>query len=215
MVLDKGAEMLYTMSNKEWMVVIMQVLKDEIQERILDASQKLFLQYGYEKTSIEKIARQAKISKSNLYNYFKSKDEIFNKLTDQVAYEFRKIIEFFSSNRFEPKFSASGFEEMMTNEIFKLVSQNREGLLLLVFCAQGTKYESLKDELVGIIAKKFKTDYKAYFPADDNVVLIITQNLFDGITNLTMRSQSDEILKQDLHRLIHYHSKGFSALISD
>lgn len=215
MVLDKGAEMLYTMSNKEWMVVIMQVLKDEIQERILDASQKLFLQYGYEKTSIEKIARQAKISKSNLYNYFKSKDEIFNKLTDQAAYEFRKIIEFFSSNRFEPKFSASGFEEMMTNEIFKLVSQNREGLLLLVFCAQGTKYESLKDELVGIIAKKFKTDYKAYFLADDNVVLIITQNLFDGITNLTMRSQSDEILKQDLHRLIHYHSKGFSALISD
>lgn len=192
----------------------MQVLKDEIQERILDASQKLFLQYGYEKTSIEKIARQAKISKSNLYNYFKSKDEIFNKLTDQAAYEFRKIIDFFSSNRFEPKFSASGFEEMMTNEIFKLVSQNREGLLLLVFYAQGTKYESLKDELVGIIAKKFKTDYKAHFPADDNVVLIITQNLFDGITNLTMRSQSDEILKQDLRRLIRYHSKGFSALIS-
>jgi len=155
------------------------------------------------------------ISKSNLYNYFKSKDEIFNELTDQAAYEFRKIIEFFFSNRFEPKFSASGFEKMMTNEIFKLVSQNREGLLLLVFCAQGTKYESLKDELVGIIAKKFKTDCKAYFPADDNVVLIITQNLFDGITNLTMRSQSDEILKQDLHRLIHYHSKGFSALISD
>lgn len=207
--------MLYTMPNKEWMVVIMQVLKDEIQERILDASQKLFLQYGYEKTSIEKIARHAKISKSNLYNYFKSKDEIFNKLTDQAAYEFRKIIEFFSSNRFESKFSASGFEEMMTNEIFKLVSQNREGLVLLVFCAQGTKHESLKDELVGIIAKKFRTDYKTYFPTEDNVVLIITQNLFDGITYLTMRSQSDEILKQDLHRLIHYHSKGFSALISD
>lgn len=73
----------------------MQVLKDEIQESILDASQKLFLQYGYEKTSIEKIAQQAKISKSNLYNYFKSKDEIFNRLTDKAAYEFRKLIEFF------------------------------------------------------------------------------------------------------------------------
>lgn len=215
MVLDKEEKVLYTILNKEWMVVIMQVLKEEIQERILDASQKLFLQYGYEKTSIEKIARQAKISKSNLYNYFKSKDDIFNKLTDQAAYEFREIIDFFSSNRFEPKFSVSGFEEMMTNEIFKLVSQNREGLLLLVFCAQGTRYVNLKDELVGIITKKFKADYKAYFPDDDNVVLIITQNLFDGITNLTMRSQSDEILKQDLRRLIHYHSKGFSALISD
>lgn len=73
----------------------MQVLKDEIQESILYASQKLFLQYGYEKTSIEKIARQAKISKSNLYNYFKSKDEIFNRLTDKAAHEFRKLIVFF------------------------------------------------------------------------------------------------------------------------
>lgn len=215
MILDKGWETLYTMLNKERTVIIMQVLKDEIQESILDASQKLFLQYGYEKTSIEKIAKQAKISKSNLYNYFKSKDEIFNKLTDQAAYEFRKVIEFFSSNQFELKFSTPGFEEMMANEIFRLISQNREKLLLLVFCAQGTKYENLKDELVEIIAKKFKTDYKAYFPANDNVVLIITQSLFDGITNLAMRSQSDKILKQDLRRLIRYHSNGFAALISD
>lgn len=36
-----------------------------------------------------------KISKSNLYNYFKSKDEIFNRLTDKAAHEFRKLIEFF------------------------------------------------------------------------------------------------------------------------
>lgn len=197
------------------MVVVMQVLKNEIQESILDASQKLFLQYGYEKTSIEKIAQQAKISKSNLYNYFKSKDEIFNRLTDKAAYEFRKLIEFFSSNRFEPKFNTPGFEEMMTNEIFKLVTENREGLLLLVFYAHGTKYENLKYELIGTIADKFKADYKTSFSADDNIVLIITQNLFEGITNLTMRSQSDEILKQDLRRFIRYHSKGFAALISD
>ena len=57
----------------------MQVLKDEIQEKILQSSLELFLQHGFEKTSIEKIAKQAHISKSNLYNYFKSKfDGIIN-----------------------------------------------------------------------------------------------------------------------------------------
>ena len=205
----------YILYKKECVVFIMQVLKDEIQESILSASQKLFLQYGYEKTSIEKIARQANISKSNLYNYFKSKDEIFNRLTDKAAHEFRKVIEYFASNQFEPKFNTPGFAEMMANEIFKLVSENREDLLLLVFCAQGTKYENLKSELIDMIANKFKEDYRSYFPDDDNIVLIITQNLFDGITNLTMRSHSDEILRQDLLRFIRYHSKGFAALISD
>ena len=104
---------------------------------------------------------------------------------------------------------------MMANEIFKLVSENREGLLLLVFCAQGTKYENLKSELIDMIANKFKEDYRSYFTDGDNIVLIITQNLFDGITNLTMQSHSDEILRQDLLRFIRYHSKGFVALISD
>ena len=84
-----------------------------------------------------------------------------------------------------------------------------------MFCAQGTKYENLKSELIDMIANKFKEDHRSYFPDDDNIVLIITQNLFDGITNLTMRSHSDEILRQDLLRFIRYHSKGFAALISD
>ena len=85
----------------------------------------------------------------------------------------------------------------------------------MVFYAHGTKYENLKYELIGTIADKFKADYKTSFSADDNIELIITQNLFEGITNLTMRSQSDEILKLDLRRFIRYHSKGFAALISD
>lgn len=76
-----GLQRVILILNKEWTVVIMQVLKDEIQEKILQSSLELFLQHGFEKTSIEKIAKQAYISKSNLYNYFKSKDEIFEKLT--------------------------------------------------------------------------------------------------------------------------------------
>ena len=197
------------------MVVIMQVLKDEVQENILKASQKLFILHGFEKTSIEKIAKEARISKSNLYNYFKSKDEIFNKLTDQAAYEFKKVIENFSSNQFAPKFCEPGFEDMMTIQLFNLISRNREGLILLVLCASGTKYENLKDELIRKIAEKFKNDYSTIFSVDDPIVTISTQNLFNGITNLTLYSFSDEALQINLHRFIHYHVNGFSALISD
>mgnify|MGYP002797285705 FL=1 len=82
----------------------MQVLKDEIQEKILQSSLELFLQHGFEKTSIEKIAKQAYISKSNLYNYFKSKDEIFEKLTSSAANKFVKIIDQFSTNQLHQNF---------------------------------------------------------------------------------------------------------------
>lgn len=193
----------------------MQVLKDEVQEKILQSSSDLFLQNGFEKTSIEKIAKQAHISKSNLYNYFKSKDEIFERLTDSVANEFIKVISLFSTNQFAPKFYETGFEEMMVTRIFELISKNRNELLLLMLCAKGTKYENLKEQLINQIAAKFMQDYKDYFSTDDPIVKIITHNLFDGIINVTVYSQSTKELYFNLHRLIRYHIKGFSALISD
>lgn len=53
---------------------------DEISERILDAAQKLFVHYGYDKTTISEIAEAAKISKSTLYLRWKKKEDIFQKL---------------------------------------------------------------------------------------------------------------------------------------
>lgn len=44
---------------------------------ILEAAEHLFLSEGYEKTTMDEIARQSEFSKGTLYNYFKSKDELY------------------------------------------------------------------------------------------------------------------------------------------
>lgn len=48
---------------------------------ILDAALKLFSQYGYRRTSIDDIAREAEIAKGTVYLSFKSKEEIFRGLS--------------------------------------------------------------------------------------------------------------------------------------
>lgn len=51
----------------------------EIQLRrqyILNVAQSLFEQYGYENTSMDEVAKEAEFSKTTLYKYFKSKDEL-------------------------------------------------------------------------------------------------------------------------------------------
>lgn len=45
---------------------------------ILEASKQLFLEKGIEKTTVDDIAKLADCSKSTIYVYFKSKEEIFN-----------------------------------------------------------------------------------------------------------------------------------------
>lgn len=56
----------------------------EKSELILDAAIKLFRHYGYRRTSMEDIAREAGVAKGTLYLYFESKDQLFRSLTDQL-----------------------------------------------------------------------------------------------------------------------------------
>lgn len=50
------------------------------ENRILDASMELFIQYGFDKTTVAEVAKNAGISKGAIYLHFKSKDDLFESL---------------------------------------------------------------------------------------------------------------------------------------
>ena len=56
----------------------MQLKKDEIYTAILTAAQAEFDLHGFGGTTMRKIAARAQVTLSNIYNYFKNKDEIFS-----------------------------------------------------------------------------------------------------------------------------------------
>lgn len=55
-------------------------MNDERRERVLDAAQKLFLKFGYDKTTVSDIAEEAGISKGAIYLHFRSKDAMMDAL---------------------------------------------------------------------------------------------------------------------------------------
>lgn len=62
---------------------------DEVREQIVQSACQVFARYGYKKTALDDIAREAHKGKSTIYYYFKSKDEIFKAVIDAEA-EIRK-----------------------------------------------------------------------------------------------------------------------------
>ncbi|QIH34221.1 MULTISPECIES: TetR/AcrR family transcriptional regulator [Sphingobacterium] len=54
--------------------------KQEMHQRILNAARKIFLEKGYEKTSMRNIANEINYSPGSLYFHFKDKTEIFQEL---------------------------------------------------------------------------------------------------------------------------------------
>jgi AcrR family transcriptional regulator len=55
-------------------------INPERERRILDAAARLIEHYGYDKTTVDEIAREAGISKGAIYLHFKSKEDLFEAL---------------------------------------------------------------------------------------------------------------------------------------
>ena len=58
---------------------------DEVREQVVHAARLVFARFGYKKTALDDIAREAKKGKSTIYYYFKSKDDIFKAVIDAEA----------------------------------------------------------------------------------------------------------------------------------
>ncbi|RLB15544.1 MAG: TetR/AcrR family transcriptional regulator, partial [Deltaproteobacteria bacterium] len=52
-------------------------MKPEKLESILDTARKMFARYGLRKTSLDEVARMARVAKATIYNYFGSKDKVY------------------------------------------------------------------------------------------------------------------------------------------
>jgi AcrR family transcriptional regulator len=67
---------------------------DKIRESIVKAAQDLFRKYGYHKTSVNEIAKKAKIAKATIYKYFESKEVLLHFiLMDYIRVSVNEIIE--------------------------------------------------------------------------------------------------------------------------
>lgn len=75
-------------------------------ENIINAAKELFIEKGIEKTTMDEIAKRAEYSKSTIYVYFKSKDEIYSYIVYEAMCSFRDAIEesINKCNNFKDKF---------------------------------------------------------------------------------------------------------------
>ena len=58
---------------------------EETVKLILDTAQKLFIEKGYEQTSLQDIIDATKLSKGAIYHHFTSKEDIFIKICDRIS----------------------------------------------------------------------------------------------------------------------------------
>jgi len=100
----------------------------ERKNEILDVAQELFLTQGYEKTSIENIIKKVDVAKGTFYYYFKSKEDLLDKLvkrmTSKIRGEIKKIVEkkdLDAINKLEKAYAIAGNMKLENIHLIKLI----------------------------------------------------------------------------------------------
>lgn len=120
-------------------------------ERILDVSQKLFLEKGYENTTIQDIVDElGGLTKGAVYHHFKSKEEIMDAVGDRM---------FFSNNPFEAVRSRTDLNGLQKlREVVRLNQSNEERVRLTAQSVPIAKSPRLLQEMI-VSNRKVLTPY--------------------------------------------------------
>ncbi len=138
----------------------MQTKKEDIKEMILEVARKSFLKKGYRKTSMRVIAKEANVTLSNIYNYFKNKDEILEVILQPVLRDMKQML----TRHNDPNYATTQwFEAEDVSEIedfkehVKFIITYREEFDLLLHKCSGSKYENIKDYFIDRYTESSRT----------------------------------------------------------
>ena len=105
----------------------------EREQRILDVASTLIVRYGYDKTSVSDIAKEAGISKGAVYLHFESKDELLYQLMLTEMLEFVELWEQRMKDDTSPKVFSSMYRHVLTivkeNDFFWALFSKQRWLL--------------------------------------------------------------------------------------
>lgn len=156
-------------------------MKDKLikvkQDIILDAAKHLFFHKGYENTYVEEIAQEAGISKSTLYEYFKSKQELLIRIFVNIIVEtHEQYVEAIGKK-------TTGFEKL------------REYSLAIYTCYKNNpQYLNLFDEALRNAKKisEFSLDIKEKYENSHNATKNLLRSIFEiGVEDGSLRQDLD------------------------
>ncbi len=202
----------------------MQVKKEEITNKILEAATFLFREVGYKQTSIAKIAQKAEISTGNLYHYFKSKDELFEAvLPKEFASSFRAKLNkatrltFGHSKITNDNPSLRNYWKAI-EDLLSISSLEKDRLLILLTRADGTSFEPFREEAINLMteqALKYARSTDPTFERTPDVAYLVREiysSFITTITNILRDSESPTETQRRLILLRTYHLTGLKAL---
>lgn len=123
---------------------------DEKVDRIVEIAQARFDHFGYNKTTMEEISRDAGVSKKTIYEYFPSKEALFSYVMDKVALGIKRSL--MREIEIEPN-AARRLERLLTLVLERSAEYHRSAMSPLFTPVESLAEQAFKHALNPLFAE--------------------------------------------------------------
>lgn len=124
-----------------------------LDQRILESAKKEFLAKGFEKASLKEICQGAGVTTGALYNRYQGKEDLFHGVVADTVADLEGVLREKSTTDFSNISDAALLQAWDMQEDymmwwFDFLDQRRDGFVLLLKCAEGTRYGNFQHDWV-------------------------------------------------------------------
>lgn len=197
----------------------MQYKKDELRKILLDEAEKEFLDKGFINASLRQIAKRSGMTIGNLYNYFESKEALFDEIVKDEYDAFIYIMSKHSGVEIPEEAGDMNdirvWRSVLYHFIDKFMPVFSNKFLILIDSSQGSKYQNTKDEFIEFMRKHFLDHMKgAEQIVSPEAAQLIAVQILSGIIYIIRNYQEVEIKKQLICDLFLFNIAGAIGILN-
>jgi AcrR family transcriptional regulator len=199
----------------------MQILKNDIKDKIIEAAVNEFSLNGYEKASMRDIARAAGISVSNTYNYYRNKAQLFETIIEPVYQQVKTLLADslkHSGKRLEND-NILAFIDDLVKLLMQMDARQRQLLIIMAEKSAGTRYAKAREDVITLLKMHLaeavrRPGSQPQVEASQGYILtIIAANYIDGLMKIMKDYRSREWAEENIRALLTYHLNGIKGMI--
>ena len=199
----------------------------ETQQKILNSAKRWFLEKGFKSAPLRKIVNDAGFTLGAFYGYYKNKEELFYALTDETAQGLATIVRSIGEDmqKLPPEQMLYSMLDCYLRRLPELADYfcaHREEMVLLLRCAEGTKYENFFDSFrimnIERITQGVETAEhtpKALLGIDPGSLDLMMRGYFDMLAHIILETEDKETIIRRMRDVALVYRNGMLSLMEE
>lgn len=193
-------------------------------ERILSCAAAEFSAYGFQAASLRRIVREAGVTTGAFYGYFESKEAVFAALVDEpyrvVLSGYRKVLaDFDALPKNEQPENMGRISGSYMQRATDYMLEHKNAFRLLLSCADGTRYESMREEVIALEVAATHRYYETLEalgnPAprvDEHLEHMLVTGMFNAYFEIILHDMTRDAARNYLRQMHEFYIAGWKKL---